>query len=108
MKKKISKKREIEFDIDTLLERLEGVAAGTQSVKERVIKIPPPVKPISSKEIRTIRLNMGYTQIQFASLLNVPKVTAISWENGQRKPSGAALRLLAITRKYPEVLEAAV
>jgi DNA-binding transcriptional regulator YiaG len=44
---------------------------------------------------------------QFASLLNVPKVTAISWENGTRKPCGAALRLLAVARKHPEALEAA-
>jgi DNA-binding transcriptional regulator YiaG len=37
----------------------------------------------------------------------VPKVTAISWENGTRKPSGAALRLLAVARKHPEALEVA-
>lgn len=35
-------------------------------------------------------------------LLNVPALTAISWENGTRKPSGAALRLLAVARHHPE------
>lgn len=101
------KKQQIEFDVDALLGRIEGFAAGMERTHERVVKLPPPVQPISAKEIRTIRLNLGFTQIQFASLLNVPKVTAISWENGRRKPSGAALRLLAVTRKYPKALEVA-
>lgn len=40
-------------------------------------------------------------------MLNVPKVTAESWEKGRRKPSDAALRLLQIIEKHPEVLDAA-
>ena len=40
----------------------------------------------------------------FAAMLNVPPVTAISWEKGRRSPSGAALRLLEIVRKHPAVL----
>jgi hypothetical protein len=33
-----------------------------------------------------------------AEAINVQKNTAISWENGAGKPSGAALRLLTVTR----------
>lgn len=106
MKKK-SKQKEIEFDADLLLARVERVAAGKETVSEHRIKLPMSVKPISAREIRAIRTKLGFTQIQFASLLNVPKITAISWENGTRKPSGAALRLLAVVRKHPEALEAA-
>jgi len=36
---------------------------------------------------------------------NVPKVTAISWEKGRRKPTGAALRLLDLLRKNPNLLQ---
>lgn len=100
-------KTEIEFDAAELLRRVEGFAAGTERVVERQVKLPPPVKPIAAREIRALRAHLGFTQAQFAALLNVPKVTAISWENGTRKPSGAALRLLAVARKYPEALEAA-
>jgi putative transcriptional regulator len=100
-----TKKTEIEFDPDTLLTRVEGFAAGEEPAVERTVKLPPPVKPIPAKEIRAIRASLGFTQAQFASLLNVPKVTAISWENGTRKPSGAALRLLAVAREHPEALE---
>ena len=40
-------------------------------------------------------------------MLNVPVVTAISWEKGRRQPSGAALRLLEIAREHPEMLAVA-
>ena len=102
-----TKKTGIEFDARTLLTRVEGFAAGKEAAVERNVKLPPPVRPISAKEIRAIRASLGFTQAQFASLLNVPKVTAISWENGTRKPSGAALRLLAVARRHPEALEVA-
>jgi putative transcriptional regulator len=102
-----TKKTEIEFDTNTLLTRVEGFVAGKEAAVERTVKLPPPVRPIPAKEIRAIRKSLGFTQAQFASLLNVPKVTAISWENGTRKPSGAALRLLAVARKHPEALEVA-
>ena len=62
------------------------------------------MESIPAKEIRAV---LGCTQIEFAALLNVPKVTAISWENGTRKPSGAALRLLAVAKHHPEALQAA-
>lgn len=102
-----TKKTEITFDAETLVARVEAFAAGRAPVRERTIKLPPPVKAMPAKEIRAIRARLGCTQLEFAALLNVPKVTAISWENGTRKPSGAALRLLAVAKHHPEALEAA-
>jgi len=92
---------------DALLARVEGCAAGRQSARERTVKLPPPVQPIPAQQIRAIRLGLGCTQIEFATLLNVPAVTAISWENGTRKRSGAALRLLAVARTHAAALHAA-
>ncbi|MEI6036102.1 MAG: helix-turn-helix domain-containing protein [Verrucomicrobiae bacterium] len=102
-----TKKSEIPFNAEALVARVEGFAAGSERCRERAVKLPPPVKAIPAKEIRAIRMVLGCTQIEFAALLNVPKVTAISWENGTRKPSGAALRLLAVAKHYPEALQAA-
>lgn len=102
-----TKKADISFDAEALTSRLESFAAGRQLAHERTLILPPPVKPIPAKEIRAIRLGLRYTQTEFAALLNVPAVTAISWENGKRKPSGAALRLLAVARSHPEALHAA-
>jgi len=102
-----TKKAQIHFDAEALLARVEGFASGRENARERTVKLPSPVKAIPAKEIRAIRAGLGCTQIEFAALLNVPKVTAISWENGTRKPSGAALRLLAVARHHPEALQAA-
>jgi putative transcriptional regulator len=100
-------KVELEFDAAELVRRVEAFAAETARTHERMVKLPPPVKPMAAREIRAIRTQLGFTQAQFATLLNVPKVTAISWENGTRKPSGAALRLLAVAKNHPEALQAA-
>ena len=102
-----TKKSEIPFDAGALVARVEGFAAGRQPARERTVKLPPPVKPIAAKQIRAIRLDLGRTQTEFATLRNVPTVTAISWEIRTRKPSGTALRLLAVAMHYPEALRAA-
>jgi len=100
-------KSEITFAAGALVTRVEGCAAGRPPARELTVKLPPPVKPIPAKQIRAIRLGLGCTKTEFATLLNVPAVTAISWENGTLKPSGAALRLLAVARHHPEGLHAA-
>ena len=104
--KKTKKEVEFPFDEQDLLNVVQDFAAGSGAVKTYQVKVPQPVKPIPPKEIRAIRTKLGFTQPQFASFLNVPKITAVSWENGSRKPSGAALRLLAVARMHPEALEA--
>jgi putative transcriptional regulator len=101
-----SRKTEITFDAKKLLARVQGFAAGREPARERTIMLPPPVKAMPAKEIHALRVRLGCTQLEFAALLNVPRVTAISWENGTRKPSGAALRLLAVAN-HPEALHAA-
>ena len=102
-----NRKTEISFDAETLVARVEGFASGREPAHERALKLPPPVKAMPPKEIRALRARLGCTQMEFAALLNVPKITAISWENGTRKPSGAALRLLAVAKHHPEALQAA-
>jgi putative transcriptional regulator len=102
-----TKKPPIHFDAEALVARVEAFAAGAEPARERAVKLPPPVKPIAPRQIRAIRTRLGFTQSQFAALLNIPIVTAVSWENGTRKPSGAALRLLSIAKHHPEALQAA-
>jgi putative transcriptional regulator len=102
-----AKKKDIYFDAEALVARVESFAEGRARTRERIIQVPPPIKEMRAREIRAIREQLGCTQAEFAALLNVPKVTAVSWENGTRKPSGAALRLLAVARAHPEALQAA-
>lgn len=73
-------------------------------MRTTTVDLPPPTAAIKAREIAAIRQDLNVSQSVFARLLNVPEVTAASWEKGRRHPSGAAVRLLQIARKHPEIL----
>ncbi len=103
------KDKEIEFNVEDLIGTVEEVRdhiKGKKKITLRTSKVrmPEAAPEISPKEIVATREALNLSQPVFAQLLNVPTVTAVSWEKGRRKPSGAALRLLQIARKHPEVL----
>ena len=93
------KRKEIEFDAETLVGSVEAVAIHVRgerklTLRSHVLNLPEPIAPVRPKDVAAIRRQLNVSQSVFAALLNVPKVTAISWEKGRRKPTGAALRLL--------------
>jgi putative transcriptional regulator len=75
-----------------------------EHVDLRVTEIPAPVKRITPQEIKQIRLSLHASQPIFARLINVSANTVESWEQGVRQPRQAALKLLDIARKHPQVL----
>ena len=106
------KAKDIELNADELIQALQETAdhvAGRRKMTMRTTRValPKPVARIRPEEVREIREKLSVSQAVFARLLNVPVVTEASWEAGRRNPSGAALRLLQIARKEPEVLLAA-
>lgn len=65
--------------------------------------IPPPT--YTAESIRRLREHLHVSQAVFAAYLNASVSTVQKWENGEKKPSGAALRLLSvIERRGLEVL----
>lgn len=70
----------------------------------RTTDVPAPVKPITPGEIREIRISLHASQSLFAKLINVSANTVESWEQGVRRPRQAALKLLDIARRHPQVL----
>ena len=105
------KRTSIAFNGEDLVRSVEEtrdqiVKGRASSLKVTRVKRPSPAPNISPRDVERLRSKLGVSQAMFAAMLNVPTVTAISWEKGRRKPSGAALRLLQIARKHPEILTA--
>lgn len=103
------KAKEIEFDAGDLIAAVEDVrdhVKGKRKVTLRAteVSLPERAPEITPEEIAAARQALNVSQPVFARLLNVRTITAASWEQGRRKPSGAALRLLQIARKHPEAL----
>lgn len=75
-----------------------------EPVNLRVTRIPAPPKRITPREIKAIRTQLNANQRLFAQYLNVSPRAVQSWEQGQRRPHEAALKLLDIARKNPQAL----
>ena len=77
------------------------------TLRTATMPLPPRIKSLTASQVRSIRKQLNVSQPIFAAMMNIPTVTAASWERvRRRKPTGAALRLLDIARKHPEVLVA--
>lgn len=103
-------KREIEFNGDELVRRVEAFvrhARGEErlAVRTTTLRRPEREKALRPVEVAAIRRKMRVSQADFARLLNVRRATVANWESGARKPSGAALKLLRIAERHPEALE---
>ncbi len=68
--------------------------------------LPGALRPhdIAPPSVAAIRLQSGLTQAGFAKLLGVSIRTLQEWEQGRRKPTGAAQTLIAIALHRPDVL----
>jgi putative transcriptional regulator len=89
-----------------LKESLESALAFErgENVDVRVTELPPPPKQLSPEEIKKIRHALNASQTLFATLLNVSPKSVQSWEQGARRPTSAALKLLVLAKKNPQVL----
>jgi putative transcriptional regulator len=65
----------------------------------------PPCPEFTPQHVLEIRTNRHASQGVFAAFLNVEKTTVAAWEQGSKKPSGAAAKLLELVeRKGLDVL----
>ena len=58
-----------------------------------------PVPPLRASDIRRIRERAHVSQAVFAAVLNTSVSTVQKWEIGQKRPTGAALKLLHLVQK---------
>lgn len=76
---------------------------GTARLTVRDVDLKPP-PPMAAKDVVAVRTRMRVSQAAFARLLNVSPRTVQAWEADARRPSDAALKLLSVARKHPDVL----
>ncbi len=84
-----------------LAEALESGDKGQLTVRQ--VQLPDDPPRFSAADVRAIRARLNVSQSIFARLLGVSTVLAQSWEQGTRKPSKLACRLLHeinANRKY--------
>ena len=59
---------------------------------------------LEPKYARRVRKRLGLSQREFARRINVSLDTIRNWEQGKRRPSGAARALLKVLDKAPETV----
>ncbi len=59
----------------------------------------PPVEPLEPLQIKQIRETTHVSQAVFAAYLNTSVSTVQKWEIGNKRPTGAALKLLHLVEK---------
>ncbi len=94
--------RQIAEDTDTARALSEDdIAAGLSSGQVQVIRREP-------VNVRAIRKALGLSQEAFAARFGFPLASLRNWEQGRRRPEGAALTLLRVIAKEPEAVRRAL
>ena len=58
----------------------------------------------SGKDVAALRRFVGMTQLEFARAAGISVDTLQNWEQGRRRPQGAAVALIRIVARDPRVL----
>jgi DNA-binding transcriptional regulator YiaG len=94
--------RRIINGLTELAEALERGEPPTRRFTVRTVELPPAPRPYTPKTIRATRARVGASQPVFASLLGVSTALVQHWEQGFRKPSRMACRLLDEINRDPK------
>jgi len=79
---------------------------GRKKLRSTALEALDPAPTWSSKDIVDMRHKVfNVSQPVFANILSVQASTIKAWEQGRKKPSGAASRLLQIIRSYPDIIQ---
>jgi len=65
---------------------------------------PGRVFEFDQPDVRSIRNHYGLSQAKFADVLGISVSTLRNWEQGRRKPEGAARVLLRVAAQYPDAV----
>jgi putative transcriptional regulator len=86
--------------IHETMEALHDIGAiGKQTMRSFDDACLTPIRPLKPAEIRAIREKEQVSQTVFANYLNVTSSLVSKWERGEKRPSGASLKLLSLVEK---------
>jgi putative transcriptional regulator len=89
--------------MEELVATLEAGGMAAAEKRFRVRRVPVVAGPpeLSADDVKAARAATGLSQTAFARFLGVSAQLVRSWEQGTRRPVGAARRLLADMRQHP-------
>jgi len=95
---------------DLFQELKSGLEDATRYEQEKLtlktITITPKERTLlSAEDIRAIREKYNMSRALFANFMHISPRTLEKWELGTSKPNEQASTLLALTDKYPDMLE---
>lgn len=85
------------------VEDLLAYQRGERTLTVRDVDLKPP-PAMAAKDVVAVRTQLRVSQAAFARILNVSPRTVQAWETNARRPSDAALKLLAVAKAHPEAL----
>lgn len=80
------------------LRRIGAISKETMRDFDASCLAPPPV--FAPRAIKRLRERQRVSQPVFARYLNTSESTIAKWETGAKRPSGIALRMLALVKKH--------
>ena len=77
----------------------DGVIINKKTMRRFDVACLTPIRPLKPKQIKAIRERERVSQTVFANYLNVTSSLVSKWERGEKRPSGASLKLLSLVEK---------
>mgnify|MGYP003585541517 CR=1 FL=1 len=101
-----------QIDVDAIVSAVIADDLDAESIRESLTRSLQDAKAgkygrmtkIKVSSIAETRHKVGLSQSQFAKTIGISVNTLKSWEQGQRKPSGAADALLKLLGKHPDLI----
>lgn len=90
--------------IDSIMAGLEGALAYAKGDRRRGMAH---VARVPAVDVRKERRKLGMSQDRFAASFGVSVATVRNWEQGRRRPEGAARVLLRVIERAPEAVRRA-
>jgi putative transcriptional regulator len=87
---------------ETFNELMQSIREGGSIIRGK--SKPARVFRIDAPDVPEIRKHLGLSQEKFAQMLGVSLATLRNWEQGRRKPDGAARVLLCVAAKHPQAV----